>query len=56
MAAALYSTLAEGENCATIEIKVNYFKPIAEGSRSYVTELVNRGKPIANLESKIYLG
>ena len=55
MGAALYPTLAEGEICATIEIKINYFKPIAEGQLSCVTELVNRGKTIANLESRIYV-
>ena len=56
MGAALYPTLAEGEICATIEIKINYFKPISDGTLSCVTELVNRGKTIANLESKVYLG
>lgn len=56
MGAALYPTLAEGEICATIEIKINYFKPIAQGTLSCKTELVNRGKTVANLESRIYLG
>lgn len=56
MGAALYPTLAEGEICATIEIKINYFKPVAEGTLSCRTELVNRGKTIANLEAKVYLG
>jgi len=56
MGAALYPTLAEGEICATIEIKINYFKPITEGTLVCKTELVNRGKTIADLESRIYLG
>ena len=56
MGAALYPTLAEGEICATIEIKINYFKPIAQGTLSCKTELVNRGKTVANLDSRIYLG
>ena len=55
MGAALYPTLAAGEICATIEIKINYFKPISEGRLSCVTEIVNRGKTIANLESRVYL-
>ena len=42
--------------CATIEIKINYFKPIVQGTLSCKTELVNRGKTVANLESRIYLG
>ena len=56
MGAALYPTLAEGESCATIEIKMNYFKPIVDGTLLCVTELVNRGRTIANLESRVYLG
>jgi len=56
MGAALYPTLAEGEICATIEVKINYFKPIASGLVTCVTELINRGKAVANLESRIYAG
>ena len=55
MGTALYPTLAEGEICATIEIKINYFKPIVTGRLSCVTEIVNRGKTVANLESRVYL-
>jgi acyl-CoA thioesterase len=56
MGAALYPTLAAGEICATIEIKISYFKPVSQGQLSCVTTLVNRGKTIANLESRIHLG
>jgi acyl-CoA thioesterase len=56
MGAALYPTLGVDEICATIEIKINYFKPIAQGELSCVTTLVNRGKTIANLESRVFLG
>lgn len=55
MGAALYPTLSEGEICATIEIKINYFKPITDGELSCETTINNRGKTIANLESKIYV-
>ena len=55
MGAALYPTLAEGEICATIEIKINYFKPVWAGRLVCETELLNRGKTVANLESRIYL-
>ena len=55
MGSALYPTLADGQICATIEIKINYFKPIAAGRLVCVTELVNRGKTVANLESKVFL-
>lgn len=55
MGAALYPTLAPGELCATIEIKINYFKPVRGGLLVCRTELVNRGKTVANLESRVYL-
>jgi acyl-CoA thioesterase len=55
MGAALYPTLAPGEICATIEIKINYFKPISSGHLSCITEIVNRGKTVANLESRVFL-
>ncbi len=56
MGAALYPTLAAGELCATIEIKISYFKPVRGGLLECRTELVNRGKAVANLESRLYLG
>lgn len=56
MGAALYPTLADGEICATIEIKINYFKAVADGELSCVTTVVNRGRTIANLESRVYVG
>lgn len=56
MGAALYPTLGEGEICATIEIKINYFKPVTSGRLVCRTELVNRGKTVANLESRLWLG
>ncbi len=56
MGAALYPGLKEGESCATIEIKINYFKPVKSGTITCITELINRGKSIANLESAIYSG
>lgn len=55
MGAALYPTLEPGEICATIEIKINYFKPVAAGQVVCKTELVNRGKSVANLESRLYV-
>lgn len=55
MGAALYPTLAEGEICATIEIKINYFKPVVAGCLTRTTEIVNRGKTVANLESRVFL-
>ena len=56
MGAALYPTLAEGEICATIEVKINYFKPVVSGVIVCLTEIVNRGKSVANLESRVFSG
>lgn len=55
MGAALYPSLEPGQICATIEIKMNYFRAIREGRLVCITEVVNRGKRVANLDSKVYL-
>jgi acyl-CoA thioesterase len=55
MGAALYTTLQAGESCATVEIKVNFYRPVASGRLVCETQLLNRGKSIANLESRVYL-
>jgi acyl-CoA thioesterase len=54
MGAALYTQLVEGESCATIEIKINYFRPVTEGTITCTTTTLHKGKRIANLESSIY--
>ena len=56
MGAALYSSLEEGEICATIEIKIGYFKPVFEGAVVCTAALVNKGKSIASLEASIHQG
>lgn len=55
MGSALYPTLDTGEICATIEIKINYFKPVFAGQVVCKSVLVNRGKSVANLEARLYL-
>lgn len=54
MGAAVYPGLNEGETCATIEIKINYYKPVTSGVLTCVSDVVNRGKSVVNLESSIY--
>jgi acyl-CoA thioesterase len=56
MGAALYPTLDAGEICATIDVKINYFRPVVSGVLTCSTEIINRGKTIANLESRVYTG
>lgn len=55
MGAALYPTLSEGEICVTIEIKITYFRPVPAGVVRCETVVVNRGRTIANLDSRLYL-
>lgn len=55
MGAALYPSLAPGETCATIEIKISYFRPVLSGRVRCRTEVLNRGRTIANLESRLYV-
>jgi acyl-CoA thioesterase len=56
MGAAVHLGLAEGELCATVEVKINYFKPVHEGELVCTTTLINRGKTLANLDSTIHCG
>lgn len=56
MGAALYPLLSEGELCATIEIKINYYAPVYEGRVSCVTRILNKGRSIVNLESELFCG
>ncbi len=55
MGAALYTQLEDGELCATIDVRIAYFAPIREGSLRCETTVLNRGKRVAELESKIHL-
>ncbi len=56
MGAAMHLTLGEGELSATVEIKINYFKPVRDGDLVCTTTLVNRGKTLANLDSSVHCG
>lgn len=56
MGAAIYPLLAEGELCATVEIKINYFAPARSGLLTCKTKVIFRGKSSANLESEIFAG
>ena len=55
MGAALYPALEPGELCATIEIKINYFKPILGGQLVCLSQIVNKGRRVANMESSVYV-
>lgn len=55
MGAALYPTLQEGESCATIEIKINFLRAARDGTLVCESVLLNRGRSVANLESRVFL-
>lgn len=56
MGAALHSTLAPGEYCATVEIKIHFLQPVTKGKIRCRTRLVQRGSRIAVLESHLSVG
>ena len=45
-----------GEICATIEIKIGYFKPVFEGTLVCEATVLNKGKSVASLEAVIRNG
>ncbi|MHA1234765.1 MAG: PaaI family thioesterase [Promethearchaeota archaeon] len=53
MGAAAYTTLSKNELCATIEIKINYFKATRSGVLICNTEVLHQGKKIVTMESEI---
>ncbi|MFW9968804.1 MAG: PaaI family thioesterase [Candidatus Odinarchaeota archaeon] len=53
MGGALYTLLERGESCATIEIKIVYFKAVKEGKITCDTNVIHRGKTYGVLESSI---
>ncbi|WP_254761470.1 PaaI family thioesterase [Natrinema marinum] len=53
MGAALAAMLEEGEQCATIEIKINYLEPVRAGRVTCETNVLRKGGSVAYLESDI---
>ena len=56
MGASVYSYLKPDELCATIEIKITYFKPVFEGEITCITKIINKGRTIVNLDAEIFNG
>jgi len=54
MGAALFPLLEKGKTCATIEIKINYHRPVSKGQLTCHSKVLHKGRTIANIESKIY--
>jgi acyl-CoA thioesterase len=53
MGGALYTLLKKDESCATVEIKITYFKPVKEGKLICDTKVIHRGKKFGILESEL---
>ena len=56
MGAALHTTLAPGEYCATVEIKIHFLRAVKQGRLNCRTRLVHRGSRIAVLEAHLRAG
>ncbi len=56
MGAALFPSLDKGYVCASIEIKMNYYRPVRSGALTCIGKVLNKGKTIANVEASIYNG
>ena len=55
MGAALYAGLQPDQWCATVEIKINYFRPVRQGEVECVSTVVHQGRTMANTESELFV-
>jgi len=53
MGGAMYTVMEKEELCATIEIKIVYFKAVRSGTLVCDTRIISRGRRTAALESEI---
>ena len=53
MGASAYSNIGKNEICATIEIKINYFKAVKTGNLTCNTKVIHQGKKIVTMDSEI---
>jgi acyl-CoA thioesterase len=56
MGGAMYSVMENDELCASIEIKMHYFKAVASGTLTCDTKILHQSRRIATLESEIRNG
>lgn len=53
MGSAVASTLEAGRGCATIEAKINYFRPVQQGRIRVVARCVNKSRRTAYTEGEV---
>jgi acyl-CoA thioesterase len=56
MGSALYALLDRSEACATVELKISYFKPVTAGSLRCRSQVVHRGRTLAHLDATVHCG
>lgn len=56
MAAALHDYLEAEQLCTTIELKINYFRPVTQGILYCDSKVIHKGKRTAVLEAEIRNG
>ena len=55
MAATLTHCLSEGAICATLQISMNFLRPVVGGVGECAARLVNKGKRCANVRGELYV-
>ena len=55
MAATLTHCLSEGAICATLQISMNFLRPVVGGVVECEARLVNKGKRFANVRGELYV-
>lgn len=55
MAATLTNCLSEGEICATLQISMNFLRPVVGGIVECEARVVNKGRRFANVRGELYV-
>ena len=55
MGASLMQRLDEGEICATIQISMNFLRPVVGGMVECEARVVNKGRRFANVRGELYV-
>lgn len=55
MGAALMASLEEDFLCATVEIRLGYFKPVFDGPMTCDAVVVNKGRTLSSMEASIFV-
>lgn len=56
LGAALMPRLNDGEICATLQISMNFLKPVFAGTVECRAYVVSKGKRVANVRGELYVG